>query len=53
MLETINMLTKYYTAPKQQCREITDQMAHQLLHNGKRNNDHIPQKQTRPKQDET
>ena len=49
--KTINKLTKDHTAPQQQCRVIADQVAHQLLLNGKENKDHKEKK--RPNQEAT
>ena len=38
--KTINKVTKYYTEPQQQCKVTADQVAHQLLLNGKGNKLH-------------
>ena len=43
-VETINKLSKDYAQPQHQCKVTTDQMAHQLLLNGKRNSTHRPSK---------
>ena len=40
--KTINKLTKDYTAPQQQSKVTADQVAHQLLLNGKGNKLHVP-----------
>ena len=39
--KTINKLTKDYTEPQQQCKVTADQVAHQLLLNGKGNKLHV------------
>ena len=46
--KTINKLTKYYTAPQQQCRITADQVVHQLLRNGEGNNSHVLQRENIP-----
>ena len=42
--KTINKLTKDYTEPQQQCKVTADQVAHQLLLNGKGNKLHVPRR---------
>ena len=46
---TINKLTKDSTAPQQQCRVTPDQVAHQLLLNGKGNKDSKPRRERMPR----
>ena len=40
--KTINKLSKDYAQPQQQCNVTADQVAHQLLLNGKGNSTHRP-----------
>ena len=42
--KTINKLSKDYAQPQQQCKVTADQVAHQLLLNGKGNSTHRPSK---------
>ena len=42
--KTINKLSKDYAQPQQQCKVTVDQVAHQLLLNGKGNSTHRPSK---------
>ena len=46
----INKLTKDYTEPKQQCKVTANQVAHELLLNGKRNKLHVPRREKMPRQ---
>ena len=46
--KTINTLTKDYTKPQQQCKDTADQVAHQLLLNGKGNKLHVPRWEKMP-----
>ena len=48
--KTINKLTKDYTEPQQQCKVTADQVAHQLLLNGKGNKLHVPRIEKMPRQ---
>ena len=48
--KTINKLTKYYTEPQKQCKVTADQVAHQLLLNGKGNKLHVPRREKMPRQ---
>ena len=48
--KTINKLTKDYTEPQQQCKVTADQVAHQLLLNGKGNKLHVPRREKMPRQ---
>ena len=48
--KTINKLTKDYTEPQQQCKVTADQVAHQLLLNGKGNKLHVPGREKMPRQ---
>ena len=48
--KTINKLTKVYTKPQQQCKVTADQVAHQLLLNGKGNKLHVPRREKMPRQ---
>ena len=48
--KTINKLTKDYTEPQQQCKVTADQVAHQLLLNGKGNKLHVPRREKMPSQ---
>ena len=48
--KTINKLTKDYTEPQQQCNVTADQVAHQLLLNGKGNKLHGPRREKMPRQ---
>ena len=43
-VETINKMSKDYAQPQQQCKVTADQVAHQLLLNGKENSTHRPTK---------
>ena len=45
-----NKLTKDYTEPQQQCKVTADQVAHQLLLNGKGNKLHVPRRKKMPRQ---
>ena len=47
--KTINKLTKDYTEPQQQCKVTVDQVAHQLLLNGKGNKLHVPRREKMPR----
>ena len=47
---TINKLTKENTEPQQQCKVTADQVAHQLLLNGKGNKLHVPRREKMPRQ---
>ena len=42
--KTINRLSKDYTQPQQQCKVTANQVAHQLLLNGKGNSSHTPKR---------
>ena len=48
--KTINKLTKDYTEPQQQCKVTADQVAHQLLRNGKGNKLYVPRREKMPRQ---
>ena len=48
--KTINKLTKDYTAPQQQFKVTADQVAHQLLLNGKGNKLHVIRREKMPRQ---
>ena len=48
--KTINKLTKDYTESQQQCKVTADQVAHQLLLNGKGNKLHVPRREKMPRQ---
>ena len=48
--KTINKLTKDYTEPQQQCKVTADQLAHQLLLNGKGNKLHVPRREKMQRQ---
>ena len=48
--KTINKLTNDYTEPQQQCKVTADQVAHQLLLNGKGNKLHVPRREKMPRQ---
>ena len=48
--KTINKLTKDYTEPQQQCKVTANQVAHQLLLNGKENKLHVPRREKMPRQ---
>ena len=48
--KTINKLTKDYTEPQQQCKVTADQVAHQLLLNGKGNKLYVPRREKMPRQ---
>ena len=47
---TINTLTEDYTEPQQQCKVTADQVAHQLLLNGKGSKLHVPRREKVPRQ---
>ena len=48
--KTINKLTKDYTEPRQQCKVTADQVAYQLLQNGKGNKLQFPRRENMPRQ---
>ncbi len=48
--KTISKLTKDYTQPQQQCQVTANQVAHQLLLNGKGNTSHKPRRVKMPDQ---
>ena len=48
--KTINKLTKDYIEPQQQCKVTVDQVAHQLLLNGKGNKLHVSRRVKMPRQ---
>ena len=48
--KTINKLTKDYTEPLQQCKVTADQVAHQLLLNGKGDKLHVLRREKMPRQ---
>ena len=48
--KTTNKLTKDYTEPQPQCKVTADQVARQLLLNGKGNKLHVPRRGKMPRQ---
>ena len=49
-MENNQQAHKNYTEPQQQCKVTADQVAHQLLLNGKRNKLHVPRREKMPRQ---